>query len=110
MSETGGEGAMSREYSYVDTSTGRVVSFTPKSDEAMVTFDGSATWDTLNDVVESTPLLSISKGYNLERGFAAVYIDPAATMDDAADALDAVPEVAGSIPVMLDEHGASRYF
>ena len=58
----------------------------------------------------STPLLSVSKGYNLERGFAAVYVDPSSDMAATADALEAAPEVAGSIPVMIDEHGASRYF
>ena len=75
-----------------------------------MSLQSSATVDTLNDVVASTPLLSISKGYNLERGFAAVYVDPSADMAAAADALAAAPEVAGSIPVMIDEHGASRYF
>ena len=40
------------EDSYVDKTTGRVASFTPKSDEAMVTFRDSATPDTLNEIVE----------------------------------------------------------
>lgn len=60
------------EYSYIDKSSGRVASFTPKLDEAMVTFRGRATTDTLNEVAEATPLLSVSQGFNLKRGFANI--------------------------------------
>ena len=111
MSGTGTDEAGSPgEYSYVDKSTGRTASFAPKLDEAMVSFRGSVTSDDLNSVVESTPLLSISKGYNLDRGFAAVYVNSEEGMAAAADSLAATPEVASSIPVMIDENGASRYF
>jgi subtilisin family serine protease len=98
------------EYSYVDKTTGRVASFTPKSDEAMVTFRDSATPDTLNEIVEAAPLLSVSQGYNLQRGFAAVYVNPTDGMAEAARSLEAAPEVASSMPVLIDENGASRYF
>ena len=49
------------EFSYVDKSTGRAVSFAPKPDEAMVTFQGRAAADTLNEVVEAVLLLSVSQ-------------------------------------------------
>ncbi len=98
------------EYTYIDKSTGRALSFAPSPDEAMVTFQGRATRDTLNEVVEAAPLLSVSQGYNLERGFAAVYVDPAEGMEAAARSLEAQPEIANSLPVMIDENGASRYF
>lgn len=108
MSDTGVEAT--DEFSYVDKSTGRRATFTPKADEAMVSLDRAATSDTLDGVVALPSLLSISQGYNLERGFAAVFVAPSADMATAVDALDSVPDVAGSIPVMVDEHGASRYF
>ena len=61
------------DYSYVEKTTGHGKSFTPKADEAMVTFLGPITPDKLNDAVARTPLLSISQGINTERGFAAVF-------------------------------------
>ena len=44
------------EYSYVDKSNGHAVSFTPKPDEVMLTFQGRATQDTLDEVVDAAPL------------------------------------------------------
>jgi hypothetical protein len=64
------------EYTYTDKSTGRQLSFSPKPDEAMVTFQERASEDTLNEVLQAAPLLSVSQGFNLDRGFAAVYVSP----------------------------------
>src|SRR3712207_6625496 len=93
------------DYSYVDKSSGRQLSFRPKPDEAMVTFQGRATQETLNEVLQATPLLSVSQGFNLDRGFAAVHVSPDQDMDAAARSLDARPEIANSLPVMVDEYG-----
>ncbi|WP_247048718.1 S8 family serine peptidase, partial [Arthrobacter rhizosphaerae] len=97
-------------YSYVDTSTGRQVTFTPKADEAMITFQDRPTSDAVRDIVRDTPVLSLSEGMDLERGFAAVYLTPGEDMAAAARSLEARPEVSGSLPVMIDENGAARYF
>ena len=99
-----------RPYSYVDKTTGDRRAFTPKSDEAMVTLRPEVSTDDLNDVVRETPVLSVSEGYNVEQGYAAVYLDPGADADAAADSVTARPEVTALLPVMVDEHGASRYF
>ncbi|MDT9701462.1 S8 family serine peptidase, partial [Streptomyces sp. P17] len=94
--------------SYVDKASGSRRSFRPSGTEAMVRLPSDATGATVDSLVAARPLLSVSQGYNLDRGFAAVYLDPAADTDAAA--LTTEPEVVGSLPVMIDEHGASRYF
>ena len=91
------------DYSYTDKSSGRRILFTPKPDEAMVTFQGRAGQDTLNEIVRATPLLSVSQGFNLDRGFAAVYVSPDQGMEVAARSLEDRAEVANSWPVMVDE-------
>jgi hypothetical protein len=98
------------EYSYVDKTTGRTMAFTPKPDETMFTFQGRATEDTLNKVLEAAPVVSVSKGFDLKRGFAAVYVDPTTVIDAGMRSLAALPAVANSIPVMVDANAASRYF
>ncbi|MGP4096800.1 S8 family serine peptidase [Nonomuraea sp. KM90] len=93
------------EYSYVDKTNGHLTAFAPKPDEAMVTFGRQGEIDTLNRIVSAPALLSVSQGYNLERGFAAVYVSPTSMGEVTAQ-----DEVTDSLPVMIDEHGASRYF
>lgn len=94
-------------YSYVDKTSGRLTSFAAKPDEAMVRFAPRtrAEIGTIDRIVADPALLSVSQGYDLERGFAAVYVSPARMGDVAAQ-----DEVANALPVMIDEHGASRYF
>ncbi|MFC5835505.1 S8 family serine peptidase [Nonomuraea insulae] len=93
------------EYSYVDKTSGRLTTFAAKPDEAMVTFAGQGEIDTLNQIVAAPSLRSVSQGYDLRRGFAAVYVSPAHMAEVAGQ-----DEVTDSLPVMIDEHGASRYF
>lgn len=98
------------EFAYVDKTNGRAVTFTPKLDEAMVTFRERMEHDALTAVVEQTPRVSVSEGINADLGFAAVHVESAEDADATARSLEAVPEVAHSMPVMLDENGSSRYF
>lgn len=98
------------EFSYVDKTTGRSIAFTPKRDEAVVTFREPMDADTLNEAVGAAPVLSISEGFNADLGFAAVHVESTEDTDAAARSREALPEVADSIPVMLDENGSSRYF
>jgi hypothetical protein len=51
----------------------------------MVTFHGTPTEATLNEVIRATPLLSVSQGYDLDSGFAAVYVSPDQGMEAAAN-------------------------
>ena len=97
-------------FQYVDKTTGRALDFTPKADEEMVTFAARVDADQLNDIVRSTPVLSVSQGANYERGFAAVYVQPGLDRSVAERSLEDRPEVANAIPVLVDENGASRYF
>jgi subtilisin family serine protease len=98
------------DYNYTDKSSGRQLSFTPKRDEAMVTFQERASEASLNETLQATPLSSVSQGFNLDRGFAAVYVDPNQDMDAATRSLEDRSEIANSIPVMLDQDGLDRYF
>jgi subtilisin family serine protease len=98
------------DYSYTDKSSGRQLSFTPKPDEAMVTFQERTSEAGLNETLQATPLSSVSQGFNLDRGFAAVYVDPDQGMETATRSLEDRSEIANSIPVMRDQDGLDRYF
>jgi subtilisin family serine protease len=97
-------------YTYTDKLSGRDLSFTPKSDEMMVTFQGKASEEQLQEVLRDTPLLSVSRGFNLDREFAAVYVSPDQDIEAASRSVEDRPEVANSIPVMIDQDGSERYF
>jgi len=64
------------DFRYTDKTTGQVRVFAAKDDEAMVRSSSRATTDDLNRVVESPDPPSVSKGYNLDQGCAAVYVRP----------------------------------
>lgn len=98
------------DYTYTDKSSGRQLSFTPKPDEAMVTFQGSPSESDVNEVIRTTPLLSVSQGFNLERGFAAVHVSPDQDMEAAMREVKERPATANSLPVMIDQDGLTRYF
>src|SRR5215210_3151647 len=92
------------ETDYTDKSSGRQLHFTPKSDEMMVAFQGTPSETTLNEVLQQAPpLLSVSQGYNLDRGFAAVYVSPDQGMDAAMRSVEDRPEIANSLSVMIDQ-------
>jgi len=76
----------------------------------MVTFQERASEASLNETLQATPLSSVSQGFNLDRGFAAVYVDPNQDMEAATRSLEDRPETANSIPVMRDQDGLERYF
>ena len=91
---------------YVDKLTGRRVSFHAKADEAVVTFSGRAHADIVRKLADAAPILSVSQGANLKRGFAAVYVRP----DHHARDTTQVDEIANALPVMVDNEGLPRYF
>jgi subtilisin family serine protease len=95
---------------YVDKSSGRELTFSPKPDEAMVTFQGPAEEGNISAVITDPAVLSVSEGYSLDRGVAAVNVRPGLDMDAAQASLASRPEVANSMPVLVDEYGQSRYF
>jgi subtilisin family serine protease len=98
------------DYTYTDKSSGRQLSFTPKPDEMMVTFQETPSEAALNDVVQVTPLLSVSQGYDLDHGFAAVYVSPHPGAEAAVHSVVHRPEIANSLPAMIDQEGLTRYF
>jgi len=102
--------SFSDDYSYVDKTSGRQVAFRAKDDEAMVAFAEVRGDDAASDLTRETPQLSISEGIDPEHGFAAVHVARSRGTDEMAEAIDANPRITHSVPVMLDEHGAARYF
>jgi hypothetical protein len=77
----------------------------------MVTFQGTPSETTLNAVIQQAPpLLSVSQGYDLDRGFAAVYVSPDQGTDAAMRSVEDQPEIANALPVMTDPDGLTRYF
>ncbi len=97
------------EYTYVDKSTGAIVKFTAKADEAMVAFPPPMGEDMTKALTE-IPTLSISEGINAKLGFAAVHVEQSGDENAMARTLDSTPQITHSVPVMLDENGSARYF
>jgi len=97
------------DYSYTDKLSGRRRVFTPKPYEAVVTFQEQPSEDVLNEVTRATPL-TISQGFDLERGFAAVQVTPDRDMTSATRSLLERPEIANALPAMVDPDGLTRYF
>jgi subtilisin family serine protease len=102
--------SFSDDFTYVDKSTGRRVAFRPKPDEAMVTFRAARGREAMSAIVAESPVLEVTEGINPALGFAAVRVGRAGDVAGMARSLETVPEAGESIPVMVDEHGASRYF
>jgi subtilisin family serine protease len=88
---------------YVDKLSGERRAFTESRDEAIVTFPPLQDGDVLRRIVASPAVRSVSRGANLRRGFAAVYVTPGTRADDTA-------EVGAALPVMIDQYGLRRYF
>jgi len=97
------------DYRYVDKSSGRELTFSPKPNEAMVTFQGPAE-EGLRAINTDPAISSISEGYNLDRSFAAVNVRPELDMDAAQASLATHPEVTNSMAVLVDEYEQLRYF
>jgi len=96
-------------YRYVDKSSGRELTFSPKPDEAMVTFQGPVEEGDLSMVIFDPAVLSVREGYSSDRGV-AVYVRPGRDMEAARASLASQPKVANSMPVLVDEYDQPRYF
>lgn len=101
--------AAENDYSYTDKFNGRRRTFEPKDDEVVATFANHATEETTREVMRASSL-SISRGANLERGFAVFRVGSNRELNEAVSALDDQPQIANSLPVMVDEDGLVRYF
>ncbi|MDP9794435.1 subtilisin family serine protease [Catenuloplanes nepalensis] len=91
-----------QDYWYPDKLTGRPVRLRAKPGEAVVTV---AAGD-LDQLTGNAAVRSLSRGANLRRGFAAVFVAPGRA---AAD-LSGADGIANSIPVLVDGDGLDRYF
>ncbi|MEX5215808.1 MAG: S8 family serine peptidase [Nitrospiraceae bacterium] len=96
-------------YSYTNKFSRKTITFHPKSDEVMATFQPHATEDMARDVMAST-MLPLSQGMNLDRGFAVFQIAPGQDVAAARDSLVASPRIVNTMPVLIDNEGLTRYF
>ncbi|CAI4033386.1 Thermophilic serine proteinase [Nitrospira tepida] len=96
-------------YSYTNKFSKKTITFHPKSDEVMATFQPHATEDMARDVMATT-MLPLSQGMNLDRGFAVFQTAPGQDVAAARDSLGASPRIVNTIPVLIDNEGLTRYF
>ncbi len=97
------------DYSYTNKFTDRELRFSPKPDEIVATFAGEPGEDAADAVMTETRL-AISQGINAQRGFAVFQVAPEQDLEAAADSLGGRPEIANTIPVLIDDEGLTRYF
>ncbi len=92
------------DFFYTDKSSGTELHFTPKTDEVVVS--------TRDESIADAEVLGSSRevvAVNTKRHFAVIQV-PKDEQQSIADALVADPQVADSIPVMVDSEGQTRYF
>ncbi len=97
------------EYFYLNKFSKKEVRFKPKPDEVMATFQPQNTEITATDIMKKTAL-SLSRGIDLERGFAVFKVAPGKDIASASESLNNQPQIANTIPVMIDGEGLTRYF
>ena len=95
-------------YSYTNKFSKKRLIFSPKKDEVVATFQPQQT-RSANDVMRSTSL-AISQGINVDRGFAVFQVPQSQNLNRAVDSLSDQPQIANTIPVMVDQEGLTRYF
>ena len=96
------------DYSYTNKFSGKQIRFTPKPDEIMVTFHPEPDAEVTRRAMTALPL-AVSQGMNARRGFAAVRVAPGQDLPAAKGALAAVPHVANSMPVLIDNDNLTRF-
>jgi subtilisin family serine protease len=97
-----------KSYSYTNKYNNKRLSFSPKKDEVVATFQPQQT-RAANDIMRSTSL-AISQGINIDRGFAVFQVPQSQNLNTAVDSLSNQPQIANTIPVMIDQEGLTRYF
>jgi hypothetical protein len=98
------------DYTYTDKSTGRQITFTPSRGEVVVRFQQRATEETLNEILQATPLSSVSQGFDLDRGLAVFAVSPDQGVEATIRLLEERREIANALPAVIDEDGRTRYF
>lgn len=97
------------EYSYTNKFSKKEIRFSPKSDEVVATFQPGSSENDAVSIMRSTSL-AISEGINLVRGFAVFKVPAEQDVAAASNALKEQPQIANSLPVMVDGEGLTRYF
>src|SRR5215210_6307862 len=94
---------------YTNKFSKKTIAFVPKGDEVLATFHDTPTAESALNVVRSLSL-PLSQSVHAARAFAVFQVKDAADLDSAATSLEARPEIANAIPVLVDDEGLTRYF
>ncbi|MDZ4722020.1 MAG: S8 family serine peptidase [Roseiflexaceae bacterium] len=97
------------DYTYTNKFNKKSIQFTPKADEVVATFQPESAETAASDVIGAAAL-SISQAVNPARGFAVFHVAPGQDIEAASLALNAQPQIANTLPVMIDNEGLTRYF
>jgi subtilisin family serine protease len=97
------------EYAYTNKFNQKTIRFTPKTDEVVVTFQPDTSENDANDVMRASSL-SVSQGINRIRGFAVFNVASGQDIETAGRVLKQQPQIANTLPVMVDDEGLTRYF
>jgi len=97
------------DYAYTDKSSGRQLVFTPQPNEVVVTFHDRLSDTVLNELTQTLPL-TISPGFNVGRGFAAVQTATSVDLASAVRSLRGRLDIANTLPAMVGLDGLTHYF
>ena len=96
------------DYFYTNKFSKKEIRFSPKADEILATFAAEPTEESARAVMGETAL-AVSQGVNLDRGFAVFQVGGKQNAEAASSALEKRPEIANTIPVLIDDEGLTRY-
>ena len=97
------------DYSYTNKFTKKQLRFSPREDEVVATFQPQASMDAMRGLMSATSM-SVSQGMDASRGFAVLKVPREKDLATAERSLEARPEVANVLPVLVDDEGLTRYF
>ncbi len=96
-------------YTYTNKFSSKKLTFKPKPDEVMASFKPDMDERAARDVMSATSM-AMSRGLDLERGFAVFQVGPDADAAAASESLASQSNIANTVPVMEDNEGLTRYF
>ncbi|MBZ4423244.1 S8 family serine peptidase [Myxococcus sp. RHSTA-1-4] len=97
------------DYSYTNKFTKKQLRFSPREDEVVATFQPQASTEAMRGLMSATSM-AVSQGMDANRGFAVLKVPRERDLETAERALEARPEVANVLPVLVDDEGLTRYF
>jgi subtilisin family serine protease len=98
-----------KQFNYTNKFSKKKIAFKPKPDEVVATFQDTPTRETTMRVTRAVSM-PVSKAVHPARKFAVFQTRDTKDVARAVSALEAQPQIANAIPVMIDDEGLIRYF